>query len=84
MIKTTLGIDGMMCSMCEAHVNDAIRRNFDVKSAKSNRRKKQCVVISEDELDRERLFATIEATGYVLSSVGSESCSGRRLGILPW
>ncbi|MBR3318100.1 MAG: heavy-metal-associated domain-containing protein [Atopobiaceae bacterium] len=84
MIKTTLGIDGMMCSMCEAHVNDAIRSNFDVKSAKSNRRKKQCVVISEDELDRERLFATIEATGYVLSSVESEPCSGRRLGILPW
>ena len=84
MIKTTLGIDGMMCSMCEAHVNDAIRRSFDVKSAKSNRRKKQCVVISEDELDRERLFATIEAMGYVLSSVESEPCSGRRLGILPW
>ena len=25
MIKTTLRIDGMMCGMCEAHVNDAIR-----------------------------------------------------------
>ena len=25
MTKTTLKIDGMMCGMCEAHVNDAIR-----------------------------------------------------------
>ena len=25
-IKITLQIDGMMCGMCEAHVNDAIRR----------------------------------------------------------
>ena len=27
MIKITLEIDGMMCGMCEAHVNDAIRRD---------------------------------------------------------
>jgi ATP-binding cassette subfamily B protein len=26
MIKTTLKIDGMMCSMCEAHINDVIRK----------------------------------------------------------
>ncbi len=26
MIKTTLKIDGMMCSMCEAHFCDVIRR----------------------------------------------------------
>lgn len=31
MVKTTLGIDGMMCGMCESHMNDAIRNNFDVK-----------------------------------------------------
>ena len=31
MIKTTVGIDGMMCGMCESHVNDAIRKSFDVK-----------------------------------------------------
>ena len=26
MIKTTLKIDGMMCGMCESHINDVIRR----------------------------------------------------------
>ena len=31
MIKTTLKIDGMMCGMCEAHMNDVIRKNFKVK-----------------------------------------------------
>lgn len=31
MIKTTLRIGGMMCGMCEAHVNDAIRAHFNVK-----------------------------------------------------
>ena len=28
MVKTTLGIDGMMCGMCESHMNDAIRNIF--------------------------------------------------------
>ena len=27
MVKTTLKIDGMMCSMCEAHMNDLVRQN---------------------------------------------------------
>ena len=31
MIKTTLGIEGMMCGMCESHINNAIRNNFKVK-----------------------------------------------------
>ena len=28
MVKTTLKIDGMMCGMCESHVNDAIEMLF--------------------------------------------------------
>mgnify|MGYP002227653021 FL=1 len=28
MIKTTVKVDGMMCGMCESHVNDAVRRAF--------------------------------------------------------
>ena len=31
MIQTVLKIDGMMCGMCESHVNDCIRQNFNVK-----------------------------------------------------
>lgn len=64
MITTTLRVEGMACSMCEAHVNDAIRRNFDVKSVKSSRRKKSCVIRSEQELDLERVAAVIRDLGY--------------------
>ena len=46
MVKTTLGIDGMMCGMCESHMNDAIRNNFDVKKVTSSHSKKQTEVIS--------------------------------------
>ena len=36
MIKTTLKIDGMMCGMCESHMNDLIRKNFKVKKVTSS------------------------------------------------
>lgn len=72
MIETVIGIDGMMCEMCEAHINDAIRRNFTVKSAKSNRKKKQCVVVSEEPLDEDKIRSVIGETGYDLLSITSE------------
>ena len=68
MITTTLGIEGMACSMCEAHINDAIRKNFEVKRVKSNRRKKTCVVVSEEPLDEEKVRAVISELGYDLVS----------------
>lgn len=71
MIETTIGIDGMMCEMCEAHINDAIRRHFDVKSVKSNRRRKSCVVVSELPLDESRVREVIAETGYYLLSISS-------------
>ena len=72
MVQTIIGIDGMMCEMCEAHINEAIRRNFTVKSAKSDRRKKRCVVVSEEPLDETRVREVIKKTGYDLLSVRSE------------
>ena len=36
MTKTTLKIDGMMCGMCESHMNDAIRKAFNVKKVTSS------------------------------------------------
>ena len=79
MIQTTIGIDGMMCEMCEAHINDAIRKNFTVKSAKSNRKKKQCVVVSDAPLDEERIRSVIANTGYDLLSITTEPFQKKKL-----
>ncbi len=79
MIQTTIGIDGMMCEMCEAHINDAIRRHFTVKSAKSNRKKKQCVVVSEEPLDEARVREVIDETGYDYLSISSEPYQKKKL-----
>ena len=50
MVKTTLKIDGMMCGMCESHVNDAIRGAFQVKKVTSSHSKGETVIISEEAL----------------------------------
>ena len=72
MIKTTVGIDGMMCGMCESHVNDAIRKSFDVKKVSSSHSKKKTEIISEEALDEDKLRAVIDETGYTVLSVDSE------------
>ena len=64
MITTTVGIEGMACSMCEAHINDAIRRNFAVKRVKSNRRKKTCVITSREQLDEGAIKKVVGDLGY--------------------
>ena len=28
MVKTIVGVDGMMCGMCESHVNEAVRNAY--------------------------------------------------------
>ena len=80
MIQTTLGIEGMMCSMCETHINDAIRRNFNVRSAKSDRKKKRCIVVSEEELDRAKVAQVVGDLGYELTSVTAEPYVKKRFG----
>jgi copper chaperone CopZ len=69
----------MMCEMCEAHINDAIRRNFAVKSAKSDRKKKRCVVVSEEPLDESRIREVIAATGYDLLSIEAAPYQKKKL-----
>lgn len=72
MIKTTLTIDGMMCGMCESHMNDAIRGAFDVKKVTSSHSKGETVIISESALDEEKLKKTVSDTGYELKEIDSE------------
>lgn len=71
MVKTILKIDGMACSMCEAHVNDAVRRAFNVKKVTSSHKKGICEIITESEPDTSALISAVEATGYRVLSVES-------------
>ncbi len=72
MIKTTLKIDGMMCGMCESHVNDAIRNEFSIKKVSSSHAKGETIIISENAIDEEKIREVISKTGYELKSIESE------------
>ena len=72
MTKTILKIDGMMCSMCEAHMNEAIRRAFPVKKVTSSHSKKETEILSEAPLDEAALRDAVAATGYTLLGITSE------------
>lgn len=72
MTKTTLKIDGMMCGMCESHMNDAIRSHFKVKKVTSSHASGETVIISEEPLDEAKLKDVIAETGYELQGISSE------------
>ena len=72
MWKYTVEVNGMMCGMCEAHINDAVRKAFPVKKVNSSRSKKQTVILSERELDTAALANAIRDTGYEVGKIQKE------------
>lgn len=72
MVKTTLKIDGMMCGMCESHVNDAIRGAFQVMKVTSSHSKGETVIISEEALPEAKIKEVLQPTGYELKGISSE------------
>ena len=80
MLKTTLKIDGMMCSMCEAHICEAIRRAVPTaKKVTASRGKKEASFLTEEAVDLEHLKAAIDTTGY--TCLGFESAPFEKRGL---
>ena len=71
MIQTTLKIDGMMCGMCESHVNDAIRKAFPVKKVTSSHKKGETVILTEQPVDEQAVRDALADTGYDVTAVAS-------------
>ena len=79
MQKITVKIEGMMCGMCESHVNDAIRRAFPVRKVTSSHARGEAVILAESEIDEGALRAAIDRTGYRVLSVQCEPYEKRGL-----
>lgn len=73
MLRITLKVDGMMCGMCESHVNDAVRRAFPVKKVTSSHKKGETVILTEADIPEQKLREVIEATGYRVLAVSRET-----------
>ena len=60
MVRTTVKVDGMMCGMCESHVNDAVRKAFQVNKVTSSHTKGETVIITDTPVDEAKLKTAIK------------------------
>ena len=78
-MNITIGVDGMMCGMCEAHVAGAIRQAFpEAKKVKASRKKKQVTLEIDRELTEKEVRGVIEATGYDFTGIRTEQAPEKR------
>ena len=78
MFKTTLKIDGMMCGMCESHVNDIVRKTLpDASKVKSSHRKGECSFITDRKIDGNAVKEALNEMGYKLLAVKTEDYEKR-------
>ena len=82
MVKIYLNVFGMKCGMCEAHVNDVIRKLVpDAKKVSSSHTKGITTFVSENPVDEHELAAAIAETGYELQSMSTEEYKKKFLGL---
>ncbi|MCD8130178.1 MAG: ATPase P [Lachnospiraceae bacterium] len=73
MNKITLKIDGMQCGMCEAHVNDAIRKVCGEKAkVSSSHTEGRAEIIMDETPDIARIKSAVKADGYRVLDVSVE------------
>ncbi|MCM1189601.1 MAG: heavy-metal-associated domain-containing protein [bacterium] len=77
MVKIVMGVEGMACGMCEAHINEAVRNAFRVKKVTSSHTKKQTVILAEQDIPEQELKDTVAKAGYDVVSVSSEAYEKR-------
>ncbi len=72
MIKTELKIEGMACGMCEAHINDTIRKLYpSAKKVAASHKTGIAAFVTEDAPDEETVKKAIDATGYTFISMST-------------
>lgn len=71
MKEVILKVEGMHCGMCEAHVNDAVRKAINPKKVSSSHLKGETKVLCSDDIDINLIKNAIEHDGYKV--LGEES-----------
>ena len=72
MIKIILSVDGMMCKMCEAHVNDAINKEFNNVKVTSSHQDGQTIILTKKEILIEKLKEIVEKEGFKVLDIKTE------------
>lgn len=78
MVKITAQVEGMRCGMCEAHVNEVVRRAFPVQKVTSSHARGQTVILTERDIADGELKKVIRDTGYEVTSIMREPYAQKR------
>lgn len=81
MVKITIDIEGMSCGMCEAHVNEAVRKTCAAKKVSSSYKNGKTEIIAEEPIDEDMLKNVITSTGYNVISVYTEPYEKKRFSL---
>ena len=82
MIKTKVKVGGMMCGMCESHVQEAIRKTLPESSkVKADRKKGMAEFCTEAPAEEDAVKKAIESIGYDYGGMESEE-AGNNSGFL--
>ncbi len=73
MKKYVLKINGMACGMCEAHMNDTVRKALpEAGKVRSSYKKGETEFLYDGDFDREKLTDAIRMTGYECVGISAE------------
>lgn len=72
MVKTTAKVEGMMCNLCEAHIQQTIRRNFCIEKVTASRAKNKVVILSPTLIDEKKLRGAIANIGYTVRNMNAK------------
>jgi len=69
MLKITVQVDGMMCGMCEKHVNAAVRKAAEISDVTSSHESGTTDITCESPIDAEAVKAAIIEAGYEVDEI---------------
>ena len=72
MVKITLGVEGMKCVKCEAHMDETVRKLFTVEKVTSSHENNETVILSEEDIADDKLQEAVAGAGYTLTGVTRE------------
>ena len=73
MYKTTVTVEGMMCHMCEKHVNEAVVKAFGAENPVSDHAACKTEFVSAEKPDEAKVKSVIEEAGYTVKAVHTET-----------
>ena len=81
MVKVIAKVEGMACGMCEAHVNEAVKKAFVVKEVTSSHKDNVTEIVAESPIDEVKVKEVIEAEGYTVLGVSTEEYKKKRFSL---